>query len=186
MNQLPDQYMSLGSRLQQQVTNPFYPTLYPGIASTPTAPQGQVLLPYPQYTSVSVIAAADLDSIYHSMQLKMEKRFRAGGTILAAYTVSKTISNTDTLTGWLDSTGTTQDNNNFRLERSLIGTDVPQRLVVSHVLDLPVGKGKTLFGGASGVAGKLISGWGINGVSTIQSACPLLLTTNTNLTNSFA
>ncbi len=53
------------------------------------------------------------------------------------------------------------------------------------MLDLPVGKGKTLFGGASGVAGKLISGWGINGVSTFQSGFPLGLTTNTNLTNSF-
>ena len=185
MNQLPDRYMSLGSKLQQQAPNPFYGIISSGTLSTPTVPQGQLLLPYPQYTSVSVIAAADRDSIYHSMQLKMEKRFRAGGTILAAYTVSKTISNTDTLTGWLDSTGTTQDNNNFRLERSLIGTDVPQRLVVSHVLDLPVGKAKTLFGGASGLAGKLISGWGINGVSTFQSGFPLGLTTNTNLTNSF-
>jgi len=177
--------MSLGSRLQQQVTNPFYGIITSGTLSTPTVPEGQLLVPYPQYTSVSVIAAADRDSIYHSMQLKMEKRFRAGGTILAAYTLSKTISNTDTLTGWLDSTGTTQNNNNFRLERSLIGTDVPQRLVVSYVLDLPVGKGRTIFPGVKGVADKLISGWGINGVSTFQSGFPLGLTTNTNLTNSF-
>jgi len=105
--------------------------------------------------------------------------------VLVGYTVSKTITNTDTLTGWLDATGTTQNNNNFRLERSLIGTDVPQRLTLSYVLDLPVGKGRKLLGNAGGVADKVISGWGLNGVSTFQSGYPLGLTTNTNLTNSF-
>src|SRR5262249_39346098 len=59
------------------------------------------------------------------------------------------------------------------------------RLVVSYVLDLPLGKGKRFLGGASGVAGKLISGWGIDGVSSFQSGFPLGLTTASNLTNSF-
>src|SRR5207245_8632543 len=54
MNRLPDQYMSLGSRLQQQVTNPFYGIVKSGTRSTPTVPQGQLLLPYPTYTSGSV------------------------------------------------------------------------------------------------------------------------------------
>jgi hypothetical protein len=58
-------------------------------------------------------------------------------------------------------------------------------LVVSYILDLPAGKGRRFLSNASGIADKLVSGWGLNGVSTFQSGFPLGLTTNTNLTNSF-
>src|SRR5258708_7222791 len=81
-------------------------------------------------------------------------------------------------TGWPDSTGPTQFNNNLRLERPLGGTDVPQRLVVSYVVDLPMGQGHTFLGDVHGVAGKAASGWGLNGVSTFQRGFPLTLTTN--------
>jgi hypothetical protein len=185
LNQLPDRYLSLGTQLTTQVANPFYGLITTGSLSGPTIPYGQLLLPYPQYTGYSIIAASNRDSTYHSMQVKMEKRLRGGGTVLASYSFSKIIGNAETLTGWLDATGTTQDNNNLRLERSLSGTDVPHRLVVSYVQDLPLGKGRALFGNVTGVADKLMSGWGLNGVSTFQSGFPLGFTTNTNLTNSF-
>jgi len=185
LNQLPAQYLSLGTQLTRQVANPFAGIITVGSLAAPTVQQGQLLLPYPQYTGVSIISASNRDSSYHAMQMKIEKRMRGGATILTAYTVSKTISNAETLTGWLDSTGTTQDNNNLAGERSLLGNDVPQRLSVSYIQDLPIGKGRALLGNVSGVADKLVSGWGINGVSTFQSGYPLGLTTNTNLTNSF-
>jgi len=186
VDQLPDQYLSLGAKLQQQVPNPFY-GLIPsgGTLAGPTVAQGQLLRPIPEYSDVKVVGMANRNSIYHAMQMKLEKRFRSGGTILAAYTWSKIISDTDTLTTWLDGTGTTQNYNNLRAERSLLGTDVPQHLVVSYVRDLPFGRRQRFLGNVTGVADKLISGWGINGVSTFQSGFPLGLTTNVNLTNSF-
>jgi hypothetical protein len=185
VNQLPDQYLALGPKLQQQVPNPFYGLISTGTLASPTVAQGQLLLPFPEYTSVSVTGPSNRDSIYHSMQVKMEKRFRGGGTVLAAYTWSKLISNTDTITTWLDPTGTIQDYNNLRGERALLGSDVPQHVVISYVNDLPIGKGHRLFGNTNGVMGQLISGWGINGVSTFQSGLPLGFSTNVNLTNSF-
>jgi hypothetical protein len=149
------------------------------------------LRPFPEFNGVNVIAATNRDSIYHSAEVKVEKRFASGGTILAAYTYSKLIANTDTLTAWLEpggvagGGGAAQDQNNIRLERALAAFDTPQRLVVSYVLDLPAGKGKKLLGNVSGLMDKLVSGWGINGVSTFQSGNPLGLTTSANLTNSF-
>jgi hypothetical protein len=62
---------------------------------------------------------------------------------------------------------------------------VPQALNVSYVYDLPFGKGKQFLGGASGVGGKLVSGWEINGISTFQSGFPLTLGTSSNITDSF-
>ncbi len=39
-----------------------------------------------------------------------------------------------------------QDWNNFKAEKSLASFDTPDRLVVSYVLDIPVGKGRKYHG----------------------------------------
>src|SRR6185295_6114613 len=146
INQLADQYLSLGNALQDQVPNPFFNLITSGTLAAPTVARGQLLRPFPQYTGVAIDEVTNRNSIYHSMQMKIEKRLGGGGAILASYTVAKLISDTDTLTGWLESAGGTQwgdsNSNNIRGERSLTAFDVPQRLVISYVLDLPVGKGK--------------------------------------------
>jgi hypothetical protein len=188
LNQLPDSDLSLGSALQNQVPNPFYGLVSSGTLSAPTVAQGQLLRPFPQYTGVGVDETTNRNSIYHSMQLKVEKRFGGGGTLLASYTAAKLISDTDTLTGWLESTGGTQwgdsNSNNIRGERSLTAFDVSQRLVLSYVLDLPVGKGKAIGRNVSGAANKLIGGWGMNGISTFQTGFPLQIG-GPDLSNSF-
>ena len=122
--------------------------------------------------------------------MKVEKRFKGGASVLASYTASKLIADTDTLTGWLESGrgGTlwgAQNINDLRNERSLVAFDVSQRLVVSYVLDLPFGQGKKFAGGAQGVAGKLLSGWGVNGISTFQTGYPIQPGTSQNLCNCF-
>jgi hypothetical protein len=97
------------------------------------------------------------------------------------------LSDTDTLSSWLEaghSVGGVQDPSNLRLEKSLASFDAANRLVVSYVYDLPVGKGKHFLGSLHGPADKLLSGWGIGGISTFQSGLPLALTTASNLTNS--
>jgi hypothetical protein len=99
----------------------------------------------------------------------------AGGSLLAAYTNSKLISNTDTLTAWLESSvGTIQDNNNLRGERSLSSQDVPQRLVISYVLDVPLGQNKYYVAHIGGALNKLLGNWGIDGVTTFQRGFPLV------------
>jgi hypothetical protein len=105
-----------------------------------------------------------------------------------AYTNAKLISNTDTLTFWLEfgsgGTGGIQDNYNLRGERSLSSQDVPQRQVVSYVLDLPFGRGKKWLSGVNGLAGKIVSGWGVDGITTLQRGFPLKFSTS-NPTQAF-
>ncbi len=69
----------------------------------PRCRRGQLLSPYPQYLSLSAPADFSGDSTYHSLQVKAEKRFKSGGTLLGSYTFSKILSNAETLTTWLDS-----------------------------------------------------------------------------------
>ena len=47
INQLPDQYLSLGSRLNDLVPNPFYGVITTGALAGPTISRRQSLLPFP-------------------------------------------------------------------------------------------------------------------------------------------
>jgi hypothetical protein len=163
--------------LLRSVPNPFFVNGQALALAAPTTTAGQLLRPFPQYTSVELSGQGSFASIYHSFQLTAQKRFAAGGTLLASYTNSKLISNTDTLTAWLEnSVGNIQDNNNLRGERSLSSQDVPQRLVISYVLDLPFGQNRRYFSHAGGVLNRIIGDWGIDGVSTFQRGFPLVFT----------
>jgi hypothetical protein len=187
-NQLPSQFLALGSQLQDQVANPFYGQVSLGTLSQPLVARGQLLRPYSQYTGFSSKNPTNRNSMYHSGQVKVEKRFSAGGTLLGSYTWSKLISDTDTITGWLEpggGAGGVQDNYNIRAERSLALYDTPHRGVISYIVDLPFGKGHKFGANTTGLPGKLISGWGVNGISTFQSGNPLPISVSANTSNSF-
>jgi len=163
----------------QFVPNPFYDattkTSY-GL-SGPTTTAAQLSRPFPQFTGLKLAGQGNYDSIYHSLQLTVERRFASAGSLLVAYTNSKLLTNADTLTNWLEAaTGSIQDFTNPKGDRSLSSQDVPQRLVISYVLDLPIGHGKMFMSDASGVVDKLVSGWGIDGVTTFQKGFPLVFT----------
>ena len=40
-------------------------------------------------------------------------------------------------------------------------------------MDLPVGRGKKFLGGVDGIADRLVSGWGLSGISSFQSGFPI-------------
>ena len=159
----------------QPVPNPFLVSGQALALTGATTTVGQLRRPYPQYTSVQAAGQGSYDSIYHSFQLAVQRRFSGAGSLLAAYTNSKLISTTDTLTSWLETgVGGIQDNYNSRGERSLSSQDVSQRMVISYVLDLPFGHGKKFLGSAAGHIDKIVSGWGIDGVTTFQKGFPLV------------
>jgi Carboxypeptidase regulatory-like domain/TonB dependent receptor len=161
--------------LLQSVPNPFFVNGEALALGAPTTTTGQLLRPYPQYTSVELAGQGSFASIYHSLQITVQKRFAGAGSLLVAYTNSKLISNTDTLTSWLETgVGALQDNNNLRNERSLSSQDVPQRLVISYVLDLPFGQGKRYLSNVSRTWNSVVDGWGIDGVTTFQRGFPLV------------
>jgi hypothetical protein len=161
--------------LLQPVPNPFFVNGQALALTGTTTTVGQLLRPYPQYTSVQLAGQGSYDSIYHAFQLTVQRRFAGAGSLLIAYTNSKLISDTDTLTSWLeDSVGGIQDNNNLNAERSLSSQDTPQRLVLSYVLDLPFGKGRRYLSASNGLLEKAVGGWGIDGVTIFQRGFPLV------------
>jgi len=184
---LPTQYLSMGSALNNLVPNPFFGLVQTGALSQSTVKEGQLLLPFPEYTGVSESGGYLGNSTYHSLQMKVEKRYASGGTVLAAYTFSKLIADVGSLTTWLDSgvglaSNTPQDPNNLRAEKSLAGFDSRQRLTIAYALDLPFGQGHRFLSGGNGAVKKFTSGWTVSGGSTFQEGFPLALTATPNVT----
>ena len=121
------------------------------------------------------------DSSYNSLQFTLQRKFTSAGSLLVSYTNSKLISDTDTLTNWLEASNEiTQDNNNNRGERSLSSQDVP-RLVISYVADLPFGHGKNYLTDATGFLDKVLGGWSVNGITIFQKG--FLLAFNNGIPN---
>jgi hypothetical protein len=189
INALSAANLSLGSGLNSLVTNPFYGMVKTGTLSQPTVQRGQLLRPFPQYTSVASGGGYVGNSTYHALQAKAEKRFAKGGTILAGYTFSKLLGNTNALTAWLDSglgaAAGYQDPANLRAEKSLIGFDSRQRLTLSYAVDLPVGKGQKLLSGGNAAVQKFTTGWSLSGTSTFQMGYPLAFTATPNNASAF-
>ncbi len=163
--------------LVQPTPNPFFINGQALALAGPTTTVGQLLRPYPQYAGVQLAGQGSFDSIYHSFQLTVQRRFADAGSLLVAYTNAKLISDTDTLTAWVEpGVGGIQDNNNLKGERSLSSQDVPQRLVISYVVDLPFGKGRRYLSGTQGWMDKIVGGWGVDGVTIFQRGFPLVFT----------
>jgi hypothetical protein len=144
-----------------------------------------LLRPFPQYNGLQYAGQGSFGSIYHSLQATLQKRFNGGGTLLAAYTWSKLLSNTDTITSWLETggTGAIQDWNNLRGEKSLSSQNVPQHLIVSYVLDLPFGNKQKYLNSLPPLANKFVGGWGVDGVTTFQDGFPVNINAVSNGAN---
>jgi hypothetical protein len=167
------------------VPNPFFGLVRYGSLSQRNVQRGQLLLPFPQYTSVASGGGYVGHSTYHSLQMKVEKRMSSGGTILAAYTFSKLLANVNSTTGWLDSglgaNPGPQNPANMGAEKSLVGFDSRQRLAVSYAADLPIGKGRKFLSGGNSVVQKFSSGWSVSGTATFQQGYPLAFTATPNV-----
>lgn len=162
LNQLDPRFFSLQTALTQTVENPFF-----GLLSGPlggrTIQRQQLLRPYPHYTAVSREEPAFGNSIYHSLQIKYEKRMAHGVAALVSYTISKNLTDIST----------PQNHYDRRAERAVSDFDVPQRLTVVAAWDVPVGRGKPLLGGISRGADLLLGGWQLSTYCTWQAGFAL-------------
>jgi len=177
VDQLSDTLWSQGAALTTKVTNPMQGTNPNPSLNGATVTAGQLERPYPQYNGLSLGGFGCCGSSYNSLQASVTRRFQGGGTLLVAYTNAKLLSNTDTLTSWLEGptggVGQVQDWSNLKGERSLSSQDVSQRVVISYVLDLPFGHGKAFANNMTGIANGVVSGWGVDGITTFQRGFPL-------------
>lgn len=176
-NQLDPSYFSLGTALNQQVPNPFLGLVPRGTFTAPTLSRGQLLRPFPQFTDVQYNTVSAGQMNYNALQLKLEKRFSNGFSLLAAHTWSKNIGNVGER--YWRSTGV-QNQYDLQRERSLSPIDVGHRFTAAFLYDLPFGKGRPWANSLPGAANLFVSGWQVNGILTLQSGLPLAITVPVN------
>jgi hypothetical protein len=183
VDQLNPSYFGLGSALTQSVPNPFYGNGGVGTIGTANVSRAQLLLPFPQYTSVGLSNADTASSRYYSFYFRAERRFGKGLSVLASYTWSRSM---DNVTG-LNTAGTSQvaavsgpqNAYNMNGEWSLSTQDVPNRFTTAITWDLPFGKGKAFLNGSRWLD-LLVGGWTANAFGVIQSGYPLSVTQQNN------
>jgi hypothetical protein len=172
LNQVPDEFLGLGDELKRQVGNPFFGvSSATGLLGASVIPAGQLLRPYPQFTGLVHVNGSLAHSSYHSLQVKVRKRYSRGLHMLAAYTWSKLLDDTSSITGGEPNTGYTNSNRRY-LDKSLSALDIAQRLVTSFQYELPFGAGHRFLSRRS-VRNALASGWRLSGIAMMQSGSPL-------------
>lgn len=101
------------------------------------------------------------NSNYNALQVSLERHFSKGLQFQASYTFSKSIDQGSSFESELNPL-------NYRVSRGLSLFDARHRLVFSPYWELPIPK-------HDGFTGKLINGWAVSGILTIQSGFPIRL-----------
>jgi hypothetical protein len=171
LNQLDPQYMSLGSKLNEQVTNPFFGTKFAtGVLAGAKTSRAQLLRPYPQFTDIIPIYSVGASSFYHSLQVTATKRYSKGLQMQLAYTWGKNI----------DDGLSHQNSYNIRADRALSDIDVSHRAVIMGIYDMPFGRGQHWGSNWSKLADLVAGGWQVNGIVTLSAGTPIGISASNN------
>ena len=136
------------------------------------------LRPNQQFSTI-IFLSNQADSVYHSFQTTLRKRFSTGLLLNIAYTYGKAIDNQsgDPIgTSYSPTTATPIDNTNLRLDRSR--ADFDQRHVTSAtwIYELPFGKGRRFMNSAPRVLDAALGGWSVQGFNSVMSGEPFSVT----------
>ncbi|MBM3766151.1 MAG: TonB-dependent receptor [Acidobacteria bacterium] len=185
LNQIPDSALALRDGLNTVVANPFFGVVPAATGlGRETTTAAQLLRPYPIFTGVTHQWGSQAHSSYHALQSKFRKRYSNGLQFLAAYTWSKTIDDVSSVAGFLGDQNPGYTNNNRRdLDRSLSGSHVPHVLALNFQAELPFGKGKR-FLNHGGVVNRVVGGWSVNGIGSLQAGSPIAVVSRNNTTAS--
>ncbi|AFL90511.1 hypothetical protein Terro_4314 [Terriglobus roseus DSM 18391] len=175
-----------GVDLSSTVTNPYYVasvnsggTNY-ATSLTPTVKRAQLLLPFPQFTGVTVNGSNGYSN-YNSMAVKVQKRVSHGITLLSTYTWAANWDNLWSAASQIYSAGGPQDVFNPKAEYSRALSSVPNRMTAAISYELPFGRGKLIGSHANRFVDEFIGGWQVNDEWIVQNGVPLPISqTNMN------
>lgn len=129
----------------------------------------QARRPFPQFSNVYWINPSIGDSSYHAGYLRLERRFAQGFSVLAHYTFSKFLDDVAGADEYGDP-GSYMDAYNRRLDKSLSGSDIPHRVVLTGLYQSP----------------SFLGSWRLGVLATLQSGPPFTVVTAANTTNAFS
>jgi len=129
-----------------------------------------------------LLAVNDNESSYHSLQLKVVKRFAHGLQFLGSYTFGKSLDYGGSAASGGGAVGNGQTVTRRDLWRGPSGYDVKHRAVLSYVWDLPWGSGRKWLN-TGGPLAALLGDWQFSGITTFSTGRPFTVFLNTGVNN---
>ncbi len=175
INNVNPTFYSLGNDLNTDISLlPRAKIPYTGFTGT----LGQSLRPFPQYQTIGTSGGLENlgHSSYNALTAKLERRFHSGLNLLASYTWSKTLTDSDSalpaFATFVQAPGSVQNPSNLKGEKALSFQDTPHNFVVSYIYELPVGKGKRYLN-HNPVINAVAGGWQVGAVQRYLSGQPV-------------
>lgn len=142
-----------------------------------TSGNAQLARPFPQFNNVTWINPSIGNSTYHGGFIRVDKRMSHGFAFLAHYTFSKFLDDVESANEF-GSTGSYMDAYRRNLDKGRSGSDVPHRVIVSALYEVPRFKSNRLLNATLG-------GWRVGLLETAESGPVFTVITSANTTNSF-
>jgi hypothetical protein len=148
------------------------------IYNNPTIPEINLLRPFPQFDGqFAGLTLLGASAIYHSLQVRFQKRASHYISFEGNYTFSKAIDDSSAgansfITTSLSS-GIPQEYDNLKAERSISANDAPHRMVLATIVDFPVGRGRWLGRDMNRILDAIVGGWSASAILTFQSGTPI-------------
>ena len=186
INQVDPRYLSLGAALNEQVPNPFVGI--PGVGglkgTSATIQRRELLRPYPQFGDILKRQATLGESQYHAAVFKFEKRVSNGWGGRINYTYSRLKDNQFGESNFFSSASTEMQNAyDLEAEYAVGLLDVPHKISIAPIIELPFGEGKRWL--QSGIGKVLLGDWTISSIIGIESGFPIQVRNSTNSSNLF-
>jgi hypothetical protein len=143
------------------------------------------LRPNQQFSSI-LFLSNQADSVYHSLQTTMRKRFGNGLLLNFSYTYGRVIddqSGDPVGTSYSPSTSSAVDNTNLRLDRGPADFNQSHVAIVTWIYELPFGRGKQWMKSAPGVVQALFGGWSLQGFNSYMSGEPFSISSGAKTAN---
>jgi trimeric autotransporter adhesin len=187
INQLDPRHMALGSALLESVPNPFFglPAGQGFNVTSATVQRRQLLRPFPQFGDILMRQSTLGRNQYHAGIVKFEKRLTNGWGGRVNYTYSRLEDNQFGESNFF-SRNSTEAQNAYDLddEYSVGILDVPHKIVMAPIFQLPFGEGRRWAN--SGAAAWILGDWTLSSIITIESGFPIQVATSTNNTQIFS
>ncbi len=180
INQLDPVHLSR-TDLTQTVANPFFglPGVSGALGTSATISRAQLLRPFPQFGSIFLRQSTLGESQYHAAIFKFEKRLSNGWGGRVNYTFSRLKDNQFGETNFFSrNTGEAQNAYDLDAEYGYGILDVPHKLALTPMFQLPFGDGRRFL--TSGIGAAILGDWTISSIISFESGFPTAITTTTN------
>ena len=196
INQLDPRYLALGSAaLDAQLPNPFLnnPNVPRSLSTPTTLSRARLLRPFPQYGQINARQVTEGLSRYHAAVFEVTKRMSRGFGGRFSYTYSQLKDNQVGESNFYAAISPALPMNNYNYvpsmpacaagqqfttacydplaEYGISMLDVPHRVLLTPMAELPFGTGKRWANGR--VADLLLGGWTVTAAITLQSGFPI-------------